>query len=71
MTGLVGSIQNLIVEDREVEGKTQTNWVRGRKLGLGNLSGSLVRLEGLVGGILAAVAGGEFGKIAVVVSFPS
>jgi len=70
MASLVGSIEDLVVEDREVEGKTQTDGVGGRQLGLGNLGGSLVGLERLVGRILATVADGELSEVTVVVALP-
>ncbi len=70
MAGLVGGVEDLVVEDGEVEGKTQADGVSGRELGLGNLGGSLVSLKRLVGRILAAVADGELGEVAVVVTLP-
>lgn len=70
MASLVGSIEDLVVEDREVEGKTQADGVGGRQLGLGNLGGSLVGLERLVGRILATVANGELSEVTVVVTLP-
>lgn len=70
MASLVGGIQDLVVENGEVEGKTQADRVSGRELGLSNLSSSLVSLEGLVGRVLAAVANGELGEVTVVVTLP-
>jgi hypothetical protein len=70
VAGLVGSVENLVVEDGEVQGEAETDGVGGGELGLGNLGGSLVGLEGLVGGVLAAVADGELGQVAVVVALP-
>lgn len=70
MASLVGSVQDLVVENGEVKGKAQADGVRGRQLGLGNLGGSLVRLERLVGRILALVANGELSEITVVVTLP-
>jgi hypothetical protein len=70
VASLVRSVEDLVVEDREVEGETQADGVRGRQLGLGNLGGSLVRLERLVGGVLAAVADGKLGEVTVVVTLP-
>lgn len=43
----------------------------GRELSLGNLSSSLVGLEGLVGRVLATVTDGELGKVTVVVTLPA
>lgn len=71
VASLIRCIQNLVVEDGEVKGKTQADRVGGRKLSLGNLGGSLVSLERLVGRVLAAVANGEFGKVTVVVTLPA
>jgi hypothetical protein len=71
MAGLVRRAENLVVENGEVQGKTQADGVRRRQLSLGNLGGSLVSLERLVGRILATVAGGKFGEVAVVVTLPT
>jgi hypothetical protein len=70
VASLVGGIEDLVVENGEVKGKSEADRVRGRQLGLGNLGGSLVRLERLVGGVLALVANGELGEITVVVTLP-
>ena len=70
MAGLVRGVQDLVVEDGEVEGQAEADRVRGRKLGLRNLGGSLVRLKRLVGRVLALVANGELGQVAVVVTLP-
>jgi hypothetical protein len=70
MACLVRGIEDLVVENGEVQGETQADGVGRRKIGLGNLGGSLVGLEGLVGGVLAAVADGELGKVTVVVTLP-
>ena len=70
MASLVGSVENLVVEDGEVQGETKADGVGRRKVGLSNLSSSLVGFKGLVGGVLAAVANGELGKITVVVTLP-
>jgi hypothetical protein len=37
----VGRVQDLVVEDREVEGETQADGVGGGELGLGNVGGVL------------------------------
>lgn len=71
MAGLVRRVENLVVEDREVEGKAQADGVGRGELGLGNLGGRLVGLEGLVGRVLALVANGELGEVAVVVTLPA
>jgi len=70
VASLVGGVKDLVIEDGEVEGKTKADGVGRGKLGLGNLGGSLVRLKRLVGRVLALVANGELGKVAVVVTLP-
>jgi hypothetical protein len=45
MASLIRRVENLVVEDGEVEGKTKANRVRRSKIGLGNFGGSLVSLE--------------------------
>ena len=70
MASLVGSIEDLVVEDGEVKGKAEADGVGGRKLGLGNVGSVLVGVERLVGRVLALVANGELGKVTVVVTLP-
>jgi hypothetical protein len=70
MAGLVGSVQDLVVEDGEVEGKTQADGVCRRELSLGDLSSGLVGIERLVGGVLALVTHGELSEVTVVVTLP-
>lgn len=70
MAGLIRGVQDLVVEDGEVEGQAEADGVRGGELRLRNLGGSLVRLKRLVGRILALVANGELGEVAVVVTLP-
>ena len=41
MARAVGRVQDLVVEDREVEGETQADGVGGGELGLGNVGGVL------------------------------
>ena len=71
VAGLVGGVQDLVVEDGEVERETKADGVRGRKLSLGNLGGSLVGVERLVGRLLAAITDGELGEVSVVITLPS
>jgi hypothetical protein len=70
MTSLVGRVQDLIIENGEVEGQTQADWVGWCKVGLCNFGGVLVSLEGLVGGLLSLVANGELSKVTVVITLP-
>ena len=41
MTCTIWGVQDLVVEDGEVESKTETNGVRRRKLGLGDIGSVL------------------------------
>ena len=66
--GLVGSIEDLVVEDGEVEGKTKTDRVRRRKVGLGDSTGGLVSIQSGSSGFLSCVSGLEFGEVSVVVT---
>jgi hypothetical protein len=70
LAGLVGGVQDLVVEDREVQGETETDRVGRGELSGGDLGGGLVSLEGLVGRGLALVAHGELGEVTVVVTLP-
>lgn len=70
MAGTIRRVEDLIVKDREVQGKTETDWVGRSKVGLSNLRGGLVGRKGLVGGGLALVANGELGEVTVVVTLP-
>ena len=44
MAGTVGRVEDLVVEDGEVEGETETDGVSGSELGLGNVGGVLEML---------------------------
>jgi hypothetical protein len=70
VASLIRGVEDLVVEDGEVQGETQADGVSGRQLVLGNIGGSLVGLEGLVGGVLALVASSKLGEITVVVTLP-
>lgn len=41
MASLIGSVEDLVVENGEVQGKTQTDRVSGGEFGLGNVGGVL------------------------------
>jgi hypothetical protein len=41
VAGTVWGVEDLVVEDGEVQGKTQANGVSGGKIGLGNIGGIL------------------------------
>jgi hypothetical protein len=70
MAGLVGRIEDLVVENGEVEGKTKADRVRRSKVGLGNLGGSLVGLERLISRGLALITNSKLGEVTVIVAFP-
>jgi hypothetical protein len=70
MAGLVGRVENLVVEDGEVQGETETDGVSGSEVSLGNLGGVLVSLERLVGRRLALVTESKLGEVTVVVTLP-
>lgn len=70
MASLVRSVEDLVVKDGEVEGKAEADGVGWGELGLGNLGGSLVGIEGLVGRVLALVPNSEFGQVSVIVTLP-
>jgi hypothetical protein len=61
MACLIGSIEDLIVEDGEIKGQAKSDRVRWSQVSLSNLSGSLVCLKRLIGRGLALVANGELG----------
>ena len=48
MAGTVGRVEDLVVEDGEVEGETETDGVGGSELGLGNVGGVLMNLLDIV-----------------------
>jgi hypothetical protein len=70
MASLVWRVQNLVVEDGEVEGKTKTDWVGWCKVSLSNFGCILVSLQGLVGRLLSLITNGELSEITVVVTLP-
>lgn len=71
MAGLVGGVENFIVEHREVQGKSKTDGVSRGKVGGCNFSSRFVGFQRLIGRILALVANGELSKVAMIVAFPA
>lgn len=45
MASLIWGIQDLVIEDGEIQGETETNGVGGCKISGGNLGGSFVGLQ--------------------------
>jgi len=66
--GLVGSVEDLVVKDGEVEGQSETDGMRGRKIGVSNSTGGLVGIQSRSSGFFSCVTGLEFGKVSVVIS---
>lgn len=70
MASLVRRVEDLVVEDREIEGKTKSDGVSRSKIGLSDFGGSLVSLQGLIGRFLSLVGSGEFGEVTMVITLP-
>lgn len=70
MASLVGRVEDLVVENGEVQGKSKTDRVGWGEVGLSDIGSSLVGFKGLVRGSLALVAKGKLGEVAVVVTLP-
>lgn len=66
----VGRVEDLVVEYREVEGKTEADWVGRREFSDRNVRRGLVGFERLVGAVLALVASGKLRKVTVIVTHP-
>mmetsp|Transcript_16256 Transcript_16256/g.45061 ORF Transcript_16256/g.45061 Transcript_16256/m.45061 type:complete len:234 (+) Transcript_16256:1611-2312(+) len=64
----VWGVEDLVVEDGEVEGQTETDWVCWWEVGGGDSAGGLVGIEGGAGGLLSCVSGLELGEVSVVVA---
>ena len=71
LASLVGRVEDLVVEDGEVQGKTKTDGVGGSQVLGSDLGGGLVSLERLVGRCLALVTDSELSKVTVVVALPT
>ena len=67
---LVGRVEDLVVEDREVQGKTKADGVSGCEVSLSNFGRGLVGFQRFVGRLLALVGSSELSKVSVVVAFP-
>lgn len=71
MASLVRGVENLVVEDGEVEGKTKSDRVSGSKIGRGDFSGSLVCLQRLIGRFLSLVGGSELSEVTMIITLPA
>lgn len=67
----VRAVQDLVVEDGEVERQAEPDGVSGRQLGHGDVTGSLIRHQGVLGGVLAVVARCELGEVSVIITLHS
>jgi hypothetical protein len=67
LASLIGGVQDLVVENGEVKGQTETDGVGGREIS-GDLRGLLVSLKRLVTSILSAISLLELSNITVVVT---
>jgi hypothetical protein len=67
---LVWAVQDLVVEHGKVEGESKTDGMGRWDLGDGDLPGIFVRCERLVSAVLAQIARGDFGEVAMIISFP-
>ena len=70
LAGLVGRVEDLVVEHGEVESKAETDWMRGCEIGGGDFGSGLVRFKRLVCGLLALVGHGKLGEVAVIIALP-
>jgi hypothetical protein len=71
VTRAVGTVQDLIVEDGEIESKTKADRMCWRKLSDGDIRGSLVCFERLVRRVFPLIASGEFSEVTVVITLPN
>jgi hypothetical protein len=56
MARAIGTIQDLIIEHREIEGKSKMDRMCWRQLSDGNTGGGLVCIQGLVGRVFPLAA---------------
>lgn len=70
MASTVGRVENFVVEDRKVQGKTKSDWVSSSKLNLCDFSSTLVCFVSRCGSLLSVFTSGEFCKVTVVVTLP-
>jgi len=66
--GLLGVVQALVVEDREVEGQSQSDGVGGLQLSVGDLRGSRVGLQGTLRDLFMQISLGVLRDVSEVVS---
>ena len=70
VAGLVGRVEDFVVEDGKVKSQSKTDGVGRSKICLSNLGGSLISLKRGIGGGLAAVTDSELREVSVVIALP-
>ena len=70
MASLVRRVEDLVIEDGEVEGKTKSDWVCRSKIGLSNFGSILVGFQRFVGRLLSLFGDGEFCEVSMVITLP-
>mmetsp|Transcript_58861 Transcript_58861/g.127772 ORF Transcript_58861/g.127772 Transcript_58861/m.127772 type:complete len:252 (-) Transcript_58861:13-768(-) len=68
LTSTIGGVQDLVVEHRKVQGKTQSDGVGGGKVSAGDGRSVVVSLKSLGGGFLADITRLELSEVSVVVT---
>ena len=69
LTGFAWVVLNLIVEDRVVEGKTESNWVGCFKVFLSFFSGRFVSFMGIISSFIMFSSRGVFRDVSIIISF--
>ena len=69
LAGLVGGVEDLVVEDGEVERQTEADGMRRLHLGFRNFKGLLISLLRIVQHGCSAVSYSNFGKVPVIIAF--
>lgn len=68
VAGSGGIVEDFVVEDGEVEGKSEADGVGGAELGRGNLEGLLVRFKGVLAGSGVVITSRVLSDVSVVVT---
>jgi hypothetical protein len=71
VASLIGGVQDLVIEDREVQGQTKTDWVCWGEISLSNFGSILVSFKRLVGRSLSLLGNSELGEISMIVTLPT